>query len=219
MEVLGLLFLTSFLVGLSGAATPGPLLMVNITEVARRGFWAGPTVALGHSLLELVTVALLGFGLSPVLSNGLVPGLVGLLGGAFLLWIGQKTLRGAPTLSLAAEVATVRPWIARGPLVAGVTASISNPYWLVWWATVGASFTVTALTLGMLGLAVFYVGHISADFAWYSFVAAIVATGRRFMTDAVYRGLLIACAVFLLALGGFFILSGVGALMGLRLLG
>jgi threonine/homoserine/homoserine lactone efflux protein len=193
--------------------------MLNITEVARRGFWAGPAVALGHSLLEFVTVLLLAFGLSPVLSSGAVPGVVGLLGGAFLLWIGGKTLRSAPRLSLAAELTHVRPGFAAGPVVAGVVASISNPYWLVWWATVGAGFTVTALALGVAGLAVFYLGHISADFVWYTFVAGIIATGRRFMTDPVYRALLASCAVFLLALGGFFILSGIGALMGLRLLG
>ena len=192
--------------------------MVNITEVARRGFWAGPAVALGHSLLELGTVALLAFGLSPVLSTGFVPGVVGLLGGSFLIWIGQKTLRRAPQLSLAAEVARVRPGLSAGPVVAGVTASISNPYWLVWWATVGAGFTVTALALGLLGIGAFYLGHISADFFWYSFVAAIVATGRRYMTDPVYRGLLVACAIFLIALGAFFILSGAGALLGLQLL-
>ena len=46
--------------------------MVNITEVARRGFWAGPAVALGHSLLELVTVGLLALGLSPMLSSGTI---------------------------------------------------------------------------------------------------------------------------------------------------
>lgn len=217
MEPVALLALTSFFVGLSGAVTPGPLLMVNITEVARRGFWAGPAVALGHSLLELVTVALLAIGLSPVLNEA--AGAVGLLGGAFLLWIALKTLRSAPRLSLAGELATVRPGLTTGPVVAGVTASISNPYWLVWWATVGAGFTVTSLALGVAGVAAFYLGHITADFAWYSFVAALVATGRRYMTDPVYRALLVACAVFLLALGAFFILSGVAALLGVQLLG
>ena len=194
--------------------------MVNITEVTRRGFWAGPAVALGHSLLELVTVALLGLGLSPFLQTGVMPGMVGLMGGLFLLWMGQKILRGIPHLSLAAEMAAVRGSPRRGPIIAGVTASLANPYWVVWWATVGANFMVTALAVGFgaLGVTAFYLGHISADFAWYTLVAAIVATGRRFMTDPVYRGLLVACALFLLALGGFFILSGVGALLGLRLI-
>jgi threonine/homoserine/homoserine lactone efflux protein len=151
--------------------------MVNITEVARRGFWAGPAVALGHSLLELVTVALLAAGLSPFLER--TAGVVGLLGGAFLLWIGFKMVRAAPGLSLTAQLAAVRPGLSAGPIVAGVTASISNPYWLVWWATVGAGFTVTALALGTAGIGAFYLGHISADFAWYIFIAGLVATGRR----------------------------------------
>lgn len=218
MEALGLLFLSSFIVGLSGAATPGPLLMVNIVEVARRGFWAAPALALGHSLLELVTVALLGLGLSQVLHTGVIPGLVGLLGGLFLLWMGGGMIRSAPSLSLRAAMADARSSPTGLPVLLGVTASLSNPYWLVWWATVGASFMVASLSWGLVGLAAFYLGHIASDFAWYAFVGAVVATGRRAMTDAVYRGLLVACAIFLLALGAFFILSGIGALLGLRLI-
>lgn len=193
--------------------------MVNIAEVAKRGFWAGPGVALGHSLLELATVILLALGLSPLLRAGLVPGLVGLLGGAFLLWMSFRMIRSAPGLSLAAQVTAARTASRSGPIVAGVTASITNPYWLLWWATVGASFMSTSLAWGVLGLAAFYLGHISADFTWYSFVAAIVATGRRFLTDAVYRGLIVACALFLLALGVFFVLSGIVALRGYQLVG
>ena len=218
MEALVLLFITSMIVGVSGAATPGPLLIVNITETARRGFWAGPAVALGHSLLELVTVALLSLGLSRVLQTGIVPGVVGLLGGAFLLWMGQGIIRSAPGLSLTQTVSVGLGRPSGDPVLAGITASLANPYWLVWWATVGASLMLTSLTWGFVGLVVFYLGHISADFLWYSFVSAIVATGRRLMTDSVYRGLLVACALFLLALGGFFILSGVGAFLGLRLI-
>lgn len=218
MEALWLLYVTSFVVGLSGAATPGPLLMVNITEVARRGFWAAPAVALGHSLLELVTVVVLALGLRQVLQTGVVPGVIGLLGGLFLLWMGQGIIRSAPSLSLSSVVAAARGTPRSTTVVLGVTASLSNPYWLVWWATVGAGLMLTSLTWGLVGVSVFYLGHISADFAWYLFVGVVVATGRRLMTDRVYRGLLIACALFLLALGVFFVLSGIGAFMGLRLI-
>ncbi len=209
-----LLFGTSLAVGFSGAVTPGPLLMVNIAEVAKRGFWAGPGVALGHSLLELVTVILLVLGLGPLLSQGIVPGMVGLLGGLFLLWISSKMFRSVRTLSLADQVAAARGESRSGPIIAGVTASISNPYWLIWWATVGAAFLSTSMTWGLLGVAAFYLGHITADFTWYSFVAAIVAAGRRALSDVVYRGLIVSCALFLLALSGYFMLSGVAVLLG-----
>ena len=56
-------FGTSFLVGLSGALAPGPLLALDIRESTARGFWAGPYIATGHSLLELLVVVLLAVGL------------------------------------------------------------------------------------------------------------------------------------------------------------
>jgi hypothetical protein len=58
-------------------------------------------------------------------------------------------------------------------------------------------------------VASFFIGHILADFAWYALVAFIVATGRKFMKAAVYRGLLIVCGLALLSLGGYFVTSGI----------
>ena len=46
---------TSFIVALSGALMPGPLLTVTVGEAARRGFWAGPLIMVGHALLETFT--------------------------------------------------------------------------------------------------------------------------------------------------------------------
>lgn len=218
MESLSLVFVTSFFVGMSGALTPGPVLLVTITETARRGFMAGPAIALGHGLLELVTVVLLTLGLSQVLRVGMVPGLVGLLGGAFLLWMAYGMLRGAARLSLSNVLMERKSGLAVGPVVAGITASLANPYWLVWWATVGASFIVNTLSFGFLGVASFYVGHVSADLVWLSFVAGLITTGRRLMTDSVYRGIIVACAIFLVALGLFFMLSGAATIMGLELI-
>ena len=48
----------SFLVALTGAMMPGPVLTVTISESSRRGAWAGPLLMIGHALLEL---ALIGF--------------------------------------------------------------------------------------------------------------------------------------------------------------
>ncbi len=218
MESLLLVFLTSFFVGMSGALTPGPVLLVTITETARRGFMAGPAIALGHGLLELVTVVLLTLGVSQILRVGIVPGLVGLLGGAFLLWMAHGMLRGVGHLSLSNVLLERGSSLAAGPVVAGITASLANPYWLVWWATVGASFIVNTTSFGFLGVASFYVGHVSADLVWLTFVAGLITTGRRLMTDAVYRGIIVVCALFLVALGLFFMLSGAATIMGLELI-
>lgn len=209
------MFTTSFLVGLSGAATPGPLLMVNIAHVARRGFWAAPQLVLGHSLLELAVVAVLALGLSPLLQAAPVAAAVALAGGVFLLWMAQDVVRNLGRLSLGAALGGPNPALVAGTaVVAGVTASASNPYWLVWWATAGAGLTAQSLLLGAAGLAAFYLGHISADVVWYCGVGALIASGRRLMNDTVYRGLLLACALFMGALGVLFLLTALAAARG-----
>jgi threonine/homoserine/homoserine lactone efflux protein len=94
------------------------------------------------------------------------------------------------------------------PVLAGVLVSLSNPYWTLWWATVGLGYIVLSLKQGTAGLVSFFGGHILSDLAWYSLVAGAVAGGRRFLTPAVYRGILVCCGAFLIFLGGSFIYMG-----------
>lgn len=211
MELVAI-FATSFLVGLSGAMMPGPLLTVAIDESTRRGFRAGPLLVLGHGLAEVVVVVGLTLGLSVVIQHALVAGSIGLVGGAVLIWMGygmgRRAWEGKVSLALATTAGSRGP----SPVPAGALVSLSNPYWLIWWATVGALYVAAALEWGALGLAVFFSGHILADLAWYSLVAGVVVTGRRLLNDGVYRGLILVCAVFLVGLGTYFAVSGVGFL-------
>ena len=82
------IFETSYLVGLSGAVSPGPLLAYNIREAVRRGFLAGPYTATGHAILELLVVIVLALGLRQLFDSDPVVGGIGLLGGLVLLWMG-----------------------------------------------------------------------------------------------------------------------------------
>ena len=61
------IFCTSFILALSGALMPGPLLTVTVSESSRRGAHVGPMMIFGHSLLELALVIALLSGLAPFL--------------------------------------------------------------------------------------------------------------------------------------------------------
>ena len=205
---------TSFLVGLSGAISPGPLLAFNIRETVRHGFLAGPYVATGHAILELLVVVALALGLSQLLDMEPVVATIGMLGGLFLLWMGWGMLRnpgqGAP--GPAGHHHGVAPGSIREPIVGGIMVSLSNPFWTIWWITVGAAFMTQSLELGLLGIAAFYLGHILSDFSWYSLVSAALTSGRRLITDRVYRGIMLGCGAFLLGMGGYFIATGITVL-------
>ena len=208
------IFGTSFLVGLSGAMSPGPLLAFNIKETVRMGFLAGPLVAAGHSLLELFMVLALAMGITRLLDSAPLVGAIGILGGLFLLWMGWGLLRNPGQAALPSREDQRhhgRSGVC-GPLVGGFVVSLSNPFWAVWWLTVGATFMTRSLELGLLGIGAFYVGHILSDFAWYGLVSATLASGRRFITQRLYRGVMLACGVFLAGMGAYFVASGASML-------
>jgi threonine/homoserine/homoserine lactone efflux protein len=204
------LFTTSFVVGFSGALMPGPVATVTIAESARQGFRVGPLITLGHALTEVVMVAALALGLSVVLQQPLIAGVIGLGGGLVLLWMGwglvSSAWRGTVSLRLAASGSG--PVGRLGLVPAGIVTSLVNPYWFLWWATVGASYVVFGLQFGWLGVAAVFVGHILADFSWNCLLSLAVASGRRFMSDRLYRGLLAVCGLFLIVLSVAFVIYG-----------
>lgn len=205
------LFAAAFWVGLSGALVPGPLLAVTVEESARRGARAGPLIVLGHMILEAVLVAALAIGLAGFLTNSAVLAVIAFAGGGMMCWMGQDMLRTASRLSLQTQSGSRR---RMHPVTAGVLVSLSNPYWTIWWATVGMQYVVVGLKLGIRGVLVFFAGHILADLAWYTFVSAGIARGKRFLTDRIYQGIIAVCGTALIGFGLWFLWTGLSAVRG-----
>jgi threonine/homoserine/homoserine lactone efflux protein len=88
MITFAVIFGGSFILALSGALMPGPLLTVTISESARRGFPAGPLLMTGHALPELLLVLAIIKGLGSYLRAPLVIGLIAFIGGIVLIWMG-----------------------------------------------------------------------------------------------------------------------------------
>ncbi len=209
------IFVSSFISGLSGALMPGPLLAVTIRHTTRQGFVAAPLLVLGHAILEAGLLCLLVFGLTEWLKGDAAVTVIALAGAAMLLRMAVGMAREVRTLRFAGSgspegdaLPPARTEEAGGsgplrPLLDGIVASASNPYWSLWWATIGLGYMVLSRGQGWVGLASFFAGHILADAAWYLFVGTAVAAGRGWFTDRVYRGVVGACAVFL----AFFALS------------
>lgn len=224
MELIAI-FTTAFVTGFSGAMMPGPLLTVTVGESARRGFIAGPLLVLGHAILELALIVALAGGLAVFITRAGVTQAVAVLGGFFLIYLGWgmagDARRGSVSLEMvrSAEGSAAVPGdesvpVAKAdakrlhPVAAGIFTSVSNPYWTLWWATIGLGYITMSLRSGYMGLTSFFTGHILADLVWYSLVSAAVSGGRKFLSDRVYRGILIACGIFLVGLGGYFLYFG-----------
>ena len=96
---------------------------------------------------------------------------------------------------------------------AGLLTTVANPYWLLWWATVGAAYFVRFTRFGPLAVAgLFFIGHISLDLGWNSFLALVVGAGRGKIPARAFRVVLGGCGVFLIGMSLYFVYSGVNFL-------
>ena len=199
------IFASSFVIALSGALMPGPLLTATISESSRHGFIAGPLMITGHAVLELVLVAALLLGLAPLFQQPLVFVATALIGSVILFWMAFGMFRSLPSLRLSWEGDQTR---RNHPMISGILMSVANPYWIIWWATIGLGYILYSWRFGFWGIAFFFAGHILADLVWYSLISAAVAGGRHFLTDRLYRSLIAFCAVFLVVFAGYFAYAG-----------
>ena len=185
---------------------PGTLLTVTISESSRRGFIAGPLLMVGHSILELGLVFALLFGLAPLFEQQAFFVVISLVGGSILLWMAAGMLRALPSLTIAWETRQAN----RGNLVlTGILMSLANPYWIIWWATIGSGYIFKSKQAGLWGVFFFFIGHILADFAWYTVVSTAVGKGRTFFSDRIYRGVIGACAAALVIFACLFIYKAI----------
>jgi len=201
-----ILFATaSFWVGLSGAMVPGPMLTVTISDSLRKGSQAGPLVVLGHVIAEISLIILLVLGLGWVIGSQTITMVIGGIGGVMLIYIGYSIARSPVPEEIPGDG---EPIEKRGSVLSGVITSVTNPYFYLWWATVGWAFMLKGIELaGIIGVLSFLVGHWGADLSWYSLVSFFTSKGRHVLPGKRYRIMMIICGVFLGLLGVYFIYS------------
>ncbi|NYT08278.1 MAG: LysE family transporter [Methanomicrobiales archaeon] len=192
-----------FLIGLTGALAPGPTLVATIDASMKGGWSMGPRVTLGHIAVEIIMVLLIVGGFALVVGD--YAWLIGGIGGTALILFGVITLYEARTAALPVSgdpAGTVQPFLA------GVVTSISNPYFWIWWFTVGSALLIGALSGGIVLVIAFIAGHWMADLGWFTLVSTSVHRGRFVLDGRSYRWILGACGFFLIVFGGTY-LAGV----------
>ncbi|TAJ45575.1 LysE family transporter [Methanofollis fontis] len=188
-----------FVIGLSGALAPGPTLVATIRGSLSGGWTTGPRVALGHAMVEAALALVIVAGLSGAADTLAVP--VAVLGGAALILFGVLTLRESRGAVLEAADGEA----AGSAVLAGALTSAANPYFWLWWLTVGSGLLLAASAAGWAVATAFMIGHWGSDFGWFGLVAAATARGRSVLSAGLYRIILAACGVFLILFGGSYL--------------
>ena len=211
------IFSFSFLVALTGAMSPGPLLTYTIiksVQTSKHGYLMGLWIIIGHAILELGIIILLLLGFSFILKNIIVIRVVGIVGGLILVFFGLSIVRDVYLGNVSADFLNppdmqnheAASSISRGlenPVIGGIMVSMSNPYWWVWWATIGLAF-MTQFDISFRQwpkLVAFFLGHEAGDLIWYLIVSTLSFFGLRHLNKKAYYGILVFCAIFMIIFG------------------
>lgn len=211
LQICRVIFSLSFVVALTGAMAPGPLLTYTIIKSARkrkRGWLMGAWIIAGHALLEMVIIFTLLLGFSFVLKHPVVVKGIGLAGGLILVWFGVSIIRDImrQRISTAFMDAADEKQPARAsdnPVLGGILISMANPYWWIWWVTIGFAF-ILEFDISFQNwprLLAFFLGHEAGDLAWYLLVSTLAYFGLRHLNRKIYYGFLTLCGLFMIAFG------------------
>jgi len=207
------IFIGAMIVGFSGALSPGPMLTLVISSTAEKGFWTSFFIVVGHAVLELAVVAAFFLGLIRYLENPLISKIIGIVGGVFLIYLGIDIIVSVFRKKFLIDFRSVLKQKTMNPrstgiiILKGILVSLMNPYWYIWWISIGAAFIIRSVKFDMGGVTAFFTGHISADFIWYLFIGFLISSGRRFFNQKIYNAILIVCSIFLFYLGIRFIVD------------
>jgi threonine/homoserine/homoserine lactone efflux protein len=165
------------LLGFTIAATVGPISLLTIRRTLAHGRVYGLASGLGVALADSTYAAIAAFGLTAIASV-LVGGrmLLGLVGGAFLVLLGIRTMRSRPT-----EVAVVaeRPGlVAAFGSIFGLT--MTNPMTILSFAGLFAGLGLTGT--GGADAALLVLGVFLGSTSWWVILTAVVASLRARVT-------------------------------------
>jgi len=196
--LLSTFLLEAVLISLSGVMAPGPVTAVAVSKGTKSPH-AGAFIALGHGMVEIPLMVLILYGFGDILKITYIKAIIGLLGGLFLLKIGLDLLQGIKQAKIDSSNDP------HSPLMAGIILSLANPYFLVWWATIGAILIYRSYSFGLLGFVIFMILHWSCDLCWYYFLSTISFKGGQFFGKRLQQVLFLICGIFLLFFSSKFI--------------
>ncbi|MFW6256073.1 MAG: LysE family transporter [Candidatus Sumerlaeota bacterium] len=201
--------LLSFMTGFSGAMMPGSLLVLVIQQtVVQKTLWPAFWLITGHALLELVLLILLVLGLRRIIARPRVRGAIGIVGGLALLYMGADMARVSFSMSLQLDGGGDAAFGWWKLMIAGIAVCLANPYFTGWWSTIGLGQLAHMAPRRFSEYLSFYIGHEGADYTWYFVVALIIITGSRWLTDRIYQSLILFCAIVLILLSLWFLVTG-----------
>lgn len=178
--------LAGLALGIGAGLAPGPLLGLVVATALSRGFGAALRVSLVPLVSDAAIVLLSVFVVHALPTRA--TGLLGVVGGLFVVWLGVETWREAP--------AEVEGSAAGAPFGKAVLVNLVSPHPWLFWLTVGSPLLVAAWASTPAAAVGFLVAFYAMLVGAKVVVSAVVAVSRRRLSPtALHRAHRVSAAV------------------------
>ncbi|HKI09813.1 MAG TPA: LysE family transporter [Nitrososphaeraceae archaeon] len=211
-------------ISVSGVLSPGPLFFANLIYGSKEGFYSGVKIASGHAIVELLLVILLAagiFGFSSFKLTSEIIRIIGLVGGTAIIifsisqitniikrrrYIDVANDKNKRRYSYSSKISNKGRRLER-PFIIGLTFSALNPFFIIWWLTVGLKLISDSVYLfGIVeGILILFSFHIWMDYTWLSVTAYLMSKGRLILKERLYQYFLLSIVSFVLASYGLYL--------------
>jgi threonine/homoserine/homoserine lactone efflux protein len=200
---------TVIILSASGALAPGPLFFVTVSHGIKSGTKSGILFSIAHSIVEFTLVMLLALGLLSVANVPAVRLAVGVAGGAALIVFGAMQIRGS--FSYKPEETKTGQGATRNLFLIGLALTGLNPYFIIWWLTIGANLIFISLEFaGLAGVVFMFVCHVWVDYAWLILVSGFAKRSSKILRFKWYRILMAVFGLVLIYFGFSFLIDSLG---------
>ncbi|MEM3641399.1 MAG: LysE family transporter, partial [Candidatus Bathyarchaeia archaeon] len=166
------LLLLGFVVGLSGAVIPGPLLAFVIFDTARKRKVTGHFIIAGHALWEALIIFLILFGFGSVMLQYRI--FIYVIGGVVLVLMGVLMVRSKDDIKTEGSK-------VNSSLLGWIFYTAFNPAQPPCCASAGLALLLQGYELvGNVGIITVTAGHWLADLTYYALISYIVYKSGRF---------------------------------------
>ena len=187
----------------SGVMAPGPLFAANVSYGLREGAKAGYKMAIGHTIVEFPLVVLLGIGVFSLESLPEFRVVISIVGAITLFVFAGMQVR---TVFRNKELASSNP--KQSPLITGIILSALNPFFIIWWLTIGFKLISDAMLIwAFAGVLIVFVLHIWMDFTWLGTVAFLASKSSKILSNRNYKMLIIGLSLMLIYFGITFLID------------
>ena len=196
------ILLSVVVISLSGAMAPGPMFAVTLAK-SYKSPWAGTQIALGHAVIEVPLILLIYFGFARFFESETVQFALSIIGGGMIIWLGVSLFRART------EVVKKGRELPYNAYTAGILTSGLNPFFLLWWATIGSLLIMRMAPFGIAGLVAFVIAHWASDLIWLTFVSFVVYRTHALWGLKFQEWLFIGISLLLAGFGVWFLISGI----------